>query len=146
MPFSILIADDHDELRNALKSTIEARSDWRVCAMARNGREAVQKAIELKPDAVILDFAMPVMDGIAAACEISMAMPGLPILLYTNHLSATLEAEAKKAGIQQVLGKTEPIEHLLTAVEALAREKVRFAAENILASQPPKSRRQSGAS
>lgn len=142
--FTILIADDHDALRETLKA-LEARNGWCVSGLARDGREAVQKTIELKPDAVILDFAMPVMNGVTAAREILMVSPNLPVLLYTSHFSATLELEAKKAGIRRVLAKNEPIEQLLNAVEALVQEKLRLVAENILASPSAKTRSQTGA-
>jgi DNA-binding NarL/FixJ family response regulator len=120
--FTIIIADDYDALRDTLKTALEAHDGWRVVGVASNGRDAVQKVIALNPDAAILDFAMPAMDGIAAAREIRSALPLLPILLYTNHVSATLEMEAGKAGIKQVVAKNQPIDQLLNAVEAIANE------------------------
>lgn len=123
MVFRILIADDHKDLRNALKLTIEAREGWQVCALAANGREAVQKASELKPDAAILDFAMPGLDGIHAAGEILRQEPSTPILLYTNHVSSILESEAKKAGVRQVFSKNSSVNELLDALAVLAHER-----------------------
>jgi CheY-like chemotaxis protein len=127
MAFRILIADDHQDVRNHLKTTLEAHRGWSVCALVGDGQEAVQKTRETKPDLIILDFAMPVMDGIHAAQEILRASPTFPVVLYTNHVSHTLELEAKKVGVRQVVSKTQLIQ-LLSAIEALAERKANPAA------------------
>jgi DNA-binding NarL/FixJ family response regulator len=130
MAFEILIADDHNDVRKALKATLERHTDWHVCAVVGDGWAAVQKASELKPDAVILDFTMPVMDGIHAAREILLTSPTLPVLLYTSHASSMLEEEAKKAGVRQVLSKNASVRDLLEAIEDLAKQK-RVGGENL---------------
>lgn len=127
MALRILVAGDHNGVRKTLKATLEAPSDWQVCALVGDGREAVQKMRETKPDVLILDFAMPVMDGIHAAREILLAWPTLPVLLYTNRVSPTLERPANRAGVRQVLSKT-AVTELLSAIEALAKGKPRLAA------------------
>ena len=116
-------------MRNMLRMMLEGHPEWQVCAEASNGREAVEKAAELKPDVVILDVSMPVMDGLQAAREILRSSPLMPILLYTTHSFPTLALEAQKIGIQQVLSKPHGPEQLLSAVEALLAEKLRRAEE-----------------
>jgi len=102
LPFRILIADDHSAVRSVLRALIESHADWQVCGEAVNGFEAVVKTEELKPDLLVLDVAMPIMDGIRAAREISKSSATLPILMHTMHSSRTLDLEAQKAGAAQV--------------------------------------------
>jgi len=119
LPSRILIADDQSILRKALKALLEARVGWQVCGEAANGREAVQKSAELNPDLIILDLAMPVMNGLQAAREISSASPGVPILMYTNYALAPLALEARKYGVRQVVSKGDSMDELFSAVETL---------------------------
>jgi DNA-binding NarL/FixJ family response regulator len=119
MPVRILIADDYLPMRSHLKKILETHSNrWKVCAEAANGAEAVQKAIACKPDLIILDFQMPVMNGLSASVRISKALPQVPMLLCTVHESNYLDWEARKAGVRGVISKSDP-EALLSAVSAL---------------------------
>jgi two-component system chemotaxis response regulator CheY len=105
-PTRILIVDDNVHVRTHLKGLlVNADPSFLVCGEASTGKQAVSKAQELTPDVVILDLAMPVMDGIAAAREISGTVPGLAIFMYTIHTSRQLEIEAKEAGISHVVSK-----------------------------------------
>ena len=117
-------------VRKMLRALLETHADWQVCAEAANGLEAVQKAAELKPDAIILDLAMPEMDGLHAAREILSNSPTLPILLHTNHAFSTLALEAKKNGIREVINKSVSERELITAVEALLNERVAVAGDS----------------
>jgi DNA-binding NarL/FixJ family response regulator len=119
MPYRILIADDHNLVRKVLKTTLENHSGWQVCAQATNGLEAVQKAAELQPDLIILDFAMPLMDGLEAARRILSASPGVPILIFTNYFFPTLVEEAEAAGVRQVIDKGLAGHELVLAVETM---------------------------
>ena len=121
MAFRILIADDHPAIRRVLRALIERRAEWQVCGEAENGADAVSKALELKPDLIILDLAMPVVDGIRAARELSGALPGLPILMHTMHGSPAVNLEAKKAGVTRVVSKGESGEKLIRAIEELLK-------------------------
>jgi DNA-binding NarL/FixJ family response regulator len=123
VPFRVLIADDHAAVRGLLRVLLENHQDWQVCGEAENGFEAVVKASHLKPDLIILDLAMPVMDGLSAAREISSASPRVPILMHTSHNSPALDLEAKKAGVQQVVSKSGGGNDLLRAIEALMTRK-----------------------
>jgi CheY-like chemotaxis protein len=98
----ILIADDSEFLRTHLRSFLQ-RPDWVVCGEAANGRRAVLMASQLKPDLIVLDFAMPMINGIQAAEEILKTTPRVPIVLYTLHKNPQLDLDATKVGISKVI-------------------------------------------
>ena len=106
MPRRILIADDNATFRKALRQLLEGVDHWEIVEAAE-GQDAVTKSVETRPDLIVLDLAMPMKDGFAAAREISQLLPGTPILMCTLHISPQLEIEAQKAGIRQVLSKTD---------------------------------------
>jgi DNA-binding NarL/FixJ family response regulator len=130
LTYRILIADDQELVRKMLKTLLETRADWQVCAEAANGFEAAQKAAEFKPDIIILDLAMPEMDGLHAAREILSNNPDVPILLHTNHAFSSLALEAKKNGIRDVLNKSASEQELITAVESLLNQGASVAANS----------------
>ena len=106
MPPRILIADDNLILRKALRQYLEGIGGWEVIE-ASDGEEAVTTAIEARPNVIVVDLAMPGKDGFATAREISKLLPEIPILMCTMHMSAHVEAEAKKSGIRKVLSKAD---------------------------------------
>jgi DNA-binding NarL/FixJ family response regulator len=122
-PAKILIADDSSSARSIIRKIVESHSNlWKVCAEAANGAEAVQKAMELKPDLVIIDLQMPVLDGISASARIVKSLPRTPILINTIYKSDYVDFEAKNAGVREVISKAEP-GRLLKAVETLLGRK-----------------------
>ena len=122
-PLRILVADDHNLLRRGVKSLLEEHLDWKICAEAMTGREAVAKARELKPDIAILDFSMPDLNGLEAAKRIRQASPATEILILTMHYSDQLIREIVEAGIAGYLLKSDSDRDLVIAVETLARHK-----------------------
>ena len=104
-PTRLLIVDDNERVRRHLKGLLNSDPSFLVCGEAASGKEAVLQAQELTPDVIILDLAMPGMDGITAAREMSRTLPGLAIFMYTLHASRQLEIEAKNAGISHVVPK-----------------------------------------
>ena len=122
LAFQILIADDNDLMRGALRTVLQNNAEYRICGEAANGLEAVEQTAELQPDLVILDLVMPVMDGLRAAREISGTFPGTAILLHTWHASSEVEMEAKKNGAAAVVGKAAGLDVLLETVSILLKE------------------------
>ncbi|HXN23690.1 MAG TPA: response regulator transcription factor [Candidatus Dormibacteraeota bacterium] len=119
MKTRILIVDDNDAIRKALTALLETHDGWEVCGQAQNGRDGLARAVELRPDLIILDLVMPLMDGLQTAREIAKILPDAPILLHTQHYSPEIELEAKKFGVRQVMAKTDPAETLFHALESL---------------------------
>jgi len=109
MAIRILIADDYEPTRRALRNLIETHEGWEVCGEVQDGDEAVARAAELRPDVVILDLAMPRMDGVEAARLIYRREP-IPIILHTLYVSPELERTARVTGIYKVTSKTNIVE------------------------------------
>jgi DNA-binding NarL/FixJ family response regulator len=113
----ILIADDRELMRIALKTLFVLRPNWEICGEAEDGREAIAKATELQPDVIVLDYKMPVADGLQAANEICKNLPATPIVMYTLYKSAQLESAARLAGVRRVVAKEDGVQGLLLAIE-----------------------------
>jgi DNA-binding NarL/FixJ family response regulator len=128
-PLRILIADDHDVMRQGTRTVIERQTGWEVCGVATNGREAVAQASELKPDIVILDMTMPQLNGLDASVQIKREVPGAEILMFTAHEADDLIRSAFDAGIKSFIAKTEAHQFLVEAIESLARHKPYFTAK-----------------
>jgi DNA-binding NarL/FixJ family response regulator len=123
---SILIADDHDIVREGLKTLLAARPEFHVCGEAATGREAVAQALKLKPQVVVLDFSMPELNGLDATRQIRKARPETEVLMLTMHESETLAAEVLQAGVRGFLVKTHTKSQLIPAVLALAQHQPFF--------------------
>jgi two-component system, NarL family, response regulator NreC len=121
----ILIVDDHEALRAGVRSVLEGRG-LEVCGEAADGQEALAKALQLRPDLVILDITMPVLDGFSAAREIHKLLPGVGILLLSMHESASMVNVAKSSGARGYVAKSEGIARILKAVDAIAHNKTFF--------------------
>src|SRR3984893_766975 len=94
----ILIADDHEVIRSSVIRVLQSRGDVEECAEATNGKEAVEKALEWKPDLILLDVRLPVLCGFDAAKEIKHKAPHIPILLFSIHDSKEILDQARLAG------------------------------------------------
>ena len=121
MPPRILIAEDSASVRTALRTLLEGAGHWEIIDV-ENGQEAIAKAQEFKPDLIILDLVMPVMDGFQAARQISNALPHIPILMHTMHWSQQVEVEAQKVGVRRVVSKADSMLLVATVQQFLARE------------------------
>jgi len=115
----ILLVDDHQKVRTTLR-TVLADERLQVCGEATNGREAIERVRELKPDLVILDLMMPEMNGIEAAYEIRKAAPGTKILFYSVHGSPESRAAARLIGADAYVQKSSARE-LLHEIRRLLR-------------------------
>src|SRR5207302_11510693 len=96
-----------------------------VCGEAGDGPDAVEKAQALRPDLIVLDFMMPGMNGLQAAREIGKLIPGVPILMFSMHVSPQLVAEARDAGCRGAVSKTD-VDHVIEGVEALLHNQAYF--------------------
>lgn len=119
-PLRILIVDDHELIRDGLRSRLEAHDAWEVCGEAVNGREAIELARMLQPNVVVLDVSMPDLNGIEAARRIRKECPGAEILILTMQQSEGLVRDALAAGARGFILKTDTSRLLIAAVEALA--------------------------
>jgi len=117
----ILIADDYDAARRAIRRLVGEHPGWEVCGEAVDGLGAVRKTTELKPDLVILDLEMGMIDGLTAAREISATTPSLPIVLCTVFATDELERESQESGVRAVVNKSEAGTKLVSVMEDLLR-------------------------
>jgi len=124
--FRILIADDHEVVRKGLVALLQQQPDWQVCGEAGDGREAVDKAQQLKPDVVILDIGMPSLNGLEATRQILKTNPHARILILTLHDSDQVVRDVLNAGAKGSLLKSDAARDLVAAVEALRRDKTYF--------------------
>jgi DNA-binding NarL/FixJ family response regulator len=125
-PLSILIADDHAVVRAGLRTLLESRAHWQVCAEAADGRDAVEKAAKHKPHVAILDIGMPLLNGVETARQIRKASPTTEILVLTMHESDDLVQQVVEAGARGYILKDEADRVLLDAVQALSQHKPFF--------------------
>ena len=119
----ILIADDHGLVRRGARAVLRSRRGWRVIGEAVNGREAVQKAKELKPDVAVVDIGMPELDGVEVARQIRETVPETKVLVLSMHESDQMVRRALDAGARGYLLKSDLTECLAKAVEAVAEGK-----------------------
>lgn len=119
MSVRILVADDHHVVRTGLRSLLESRTGWQVCAEATNGREAVEKAGKFKPHVAVLDIGMPLLNGVEATRQIRKLSPKTEILILTMHDSELLVQEVIEAGALGYILKDDADRNLIAAVEAL---------------------------
>ena len=123
----ILIADDSSPVRRGLRTLLGLNSDWQVCGEAVDGADAVEKAHQLAPDLILMDFSMPQMDGLQAAREIAKSGTDPPVLLFTLNLSTQIMEMARNAGLRGAISKSE-ISRLPYAIKALQRGETFFCA------------------
>jgi len=122
----ILIADDHDIVREGLRRLLQPLSHWTVCDEAATGREALEKARRHKPHVVVMDFSMPELNGLEATRLIRKAVPRTEVLILTMHDSEQLAREVLTAGARGFVLKTHARSQLVPAVTALAQHKPYF--------------------
>lgn len=122
-PLRILVADDHQVVRTGLRTLLESKPGWQVCAEAANGREAVEKAGELQPDVAVLDIGMPLLNGVEATRQIRKASPKTEILILSMHDSEHMIQGVLDAGARGYILKDDADRNLLAAVDSLRRHK-----------------------
>jgi CheY-like chemotaxis protein len=118
MPKRILVADNNAMIRKSLCKVFEIEGDYSMCAEAANGEEAITLAIQHKPDLIVLDFQMPVMNGIEAAYELKRIMPDVPIILFTLHAEAMQYSIGQHSPINLVVAKWDAF-HIVDHIRSL---------------------------
>jgi DNA-binding NarL/FixJ family response regulator len=129
MATRILIADDHDIVRAGLRGILESQPKWEVVGEASDGKEAVSMAIELKPDIAVLDYAMPLVNGIEATRQIRARLPRTEVLIFTMHDNETVIRDLLAVGARGYLLKSDASRFLLAAMDSLALHKPFFTAQ-----------------
>src|ERR1700716_4145203 len=115
----ILIADDSETIRLVIRAFLESRAGFEVCGEAVDGVDAIEKAKELKPDLIILDLAMPRMNGAAAASILKRTMPKVPIILFTMYDEVMGKALAAAVHIDLVLAKPNGLHDMVAHIQDL---------------------------
>jgi DNA-binding NarL/FixJ family response regulator len=128
MKLRILIADDHEVVRRGLSTLLQTHEGWEICGEAKDGREAVDMARQLKPDVVILDVGMPNLNGLAATRLLSQQNPQQKIIVLTITDSDEVIREALDAGARGFVLKSDAARDLVSAVEALQHNRMFFTA------------------
>ncbi len=126
MPYRIVIADDHEIVRRGLKAIIAGQKEWEVAGEALTGREAVELARQHKPNLVIMDIAMPELNGLEATRQILKEFPGMEVLILTMHESEQVIREVLDTGARGYILKSDAGRELVMAVDALQRHKPYF--------------------
>jgi len=135
-PLRILIADDHAVVRTGLRTLLDSRVGWQVCAEAIDGRNAVEKAAKYKPDVAVLDIGMPLLNGVEATRRIRKASPHTQVLILTMHESDELVQQVVEAGARGYILKDDADRVLLAAVDAIRQNKPYFSVRTSLAVDP----------
>ncbi len=126
MKLRILIADDHELVRRGLVALLQSHEGWEICAEAKDGREAVEKSRQHKPDVVILDVGMPNLNGLAATRQLMQQDTELKVIVLTITDSDQVIREALDAGARGFVLKSDAARDLVTAVEAVQRNRMFF--------------------
>ncbi len=126
MKVRILVADDHEVVRRGLATLLQSREGWEICGEAKDGREAVEMARQLKPDVVVLDIGMPNLNGLAATRQLTQQNPQQKVIVLTITDSDQVIREALDAGARGFVLKSDAARDLVSAVEALQRNRMFF--------------------
>ncbi len=128
----ILIADDSPLVRRSIRRLLESNPEWEICGEAANGQEAIDQAMVLTPDIIVLDLVMPVMDGLQAARRMAVIAPKIPTVMLTMYASDQLRTEASEIGVQGVISKSQSSSLIETIETLLARR------ADMVGRQPPR--------
>ena len=118
---SIMIVDDSELIRRNLRSLFNGSDHWAVCAEAVNGRDAVEKAQKFHPDFIVIDYSMPILNGLAAASQLKAMNPKSPIVMLTAFKDKHLEQQAYKAGVSWVFSKTDDLNKVVDFARIMLR-------------------------
>jgi two-component system chemotaxis response regulator CheY len=119
----VLIADDNAFIRHGLCELFKRELDFDVCGVAENGQEAIELAARLRPDLIVLDLSMPVMNGLEAALVLKRLMPSVPLMMYSAFDDRSSERRARAIGISELVSKSERFSVLVDKARGLVYPK-----------------------
>jgi DNA-binding NarL/FixJ family response regulator len=117
----VVVADDHPVIRGMVRSALQKHPHFEVCGEAENGAEAIEEVKRVRPDVVVLNISMPLVDGFQAAQEIKKQIPETAIVILSSHADKCFVAEAKKAGARAYVPKSKIGQALVEALEAAVK-------------------------
>ena len=120
----ILIVDDSPIIRRTLRTVLEQQPEWGVCGEAGNGRDGIDKTLQLHPDLVVIDLVMPVMNGIEASRALKKLVPATPLVMFTTFTDPYLTRDALAAGVDAVVPKSEGATTLIRSIQTLLVAKI----------------------
>lgn len=126
MTVRLLIADDHTIVRRGLQALLQAQLGWEICAAAENGEVAVELALKHRPDVAILDYSLPVLNGLEATRQIRLGSPKTEVLIYTMHNNQDVIRDVLHAGARGYLLKIEDDNEVVRGVSALLQKRPYF--------------------
>jgi DNA-binding NarL/FixJ family response regulator len=115
----VLIVDDNVYVRDLLHTYLKDAPEIEICGEAINGAEAIEKAKQLKPDVVLLDLAMPSMNGVEAASILKKTIPGVSVIMFTMYSENIPKRALSSMGVDVVLSKTDGIAHLVESINTI---------------------------
>ena len=116
---SVLVVDDNALIRQVLCRVFRSEAGFDVCGEAENGRDAIEKALALHPDLIVMDLSMPLMNGIDATRARKTLMPTVPVIVFSEYSDVFSEKEARSAGISALVSKSEHVSVLIDKARAL---------------------------
>jgi two-component system, NarL family, response regulator NreC len=119
---TVLVVDDNPTVRRTICECFTREADFQVCGEAEDGDQAIEKALLLKPELIVIDLSMPRRDGLSAIRILKTLMPEVPLILYTAYDVAIVRDEAAKAGAADIISKSDIIETLIVRARALTQE------------------------
>ena len=119
MAARILVADDHEVVRQGIRAILQVRPHWEICGEAVDGREAIRLTKQLQPDVVIMDITMPHTSGLEASQEIAKLQLPSRVLIFTMHESKSLASSVRRAGAQGYVIKSRAGQDLIDALDRL---------------------------
>ena len=128
-PVKILLADDHEIVREGVRALIQRQPGWEICGEASTGRQAVELVEKLQPEIVIMDIGMPELNGLDATRQIKRVMPQCEVLIFTANETEEIVRHVFRAGARAYLLKAEANKHLVPAIEMLIKHRTYFSSK-----------------
>lgn len=119
MAKKVLVVDDNESIRRSLCQVLTSEAEFEISAEAENGRDAIDKALALRPDVIVMDVSMPVMNGIDAARALRTLLPSVPVIMFSAYADAFSTSEACRIGVAAFISKAEHISALLERIREL---------------------------